>query len=249
MRHYNDLDIAFERLARKRPSWIDTLTTIRPPAERPEDKGLTAVLRTINADPGNIPASDCIIRQLVELGRKEPDAITLLVRALVPRLRAKIGGGGTEEFHADAMSSLVFICMDSELSGDKLAMKLINRAHNHTWRHSLRTRRRGVHGQYEIRPLDPETVADIADQRGMGTADPADHVARAVDLARFAEAVRAAVAAGELSEATWAHFVDYRLARALDRTGGMSSVARSQASRSGTRLLPWIESLLESHAA
>ncbi len=249
MRHYLDLDNALDRLIRRRPPWIDTLATIRPIDGRPSAEALTTVIRTINADPGNTPASDRIIRQLIELGREESDAITLIARALAPRLRAKIGNGGSEEFHADAMSTLVIACMGDEITGERLALKLINRAHNHTWRHSVRTRRRGIHGQFEIRPLDPERVADIADHLGINAADPADHVARAVDLSRFAGAVRAAIEADEISEATWTRYVDYRLARALDRPGGLSSVARSQASRCGTRLLPWIEQFLESHAA
>jgi hypothetical protein len=249
MQHYRNLDTAFDQLERRRPIWLDELATLNPIVGRPNAEALATVIRTVNADPANVDASDGSIRQLVGLGRRNPDAITLLVRAFAPRLRAKISRGATDEFHADALANLAIVCLEGEVEGRGLAWKLINRAHNRTWRQGVSTRHRGAHGQYGINPQEPEVMAEIADSRGVFALDPADHVARVVDLDRFAASVRIAIDAGVITETTWTHFRDFRLARALCRDEAMSSVTRSHASRAAVRMQPLIDSLLSSHAA
>ena len=249
MQHYRNLDAALDRMARRRPAWLDDLATITPITERPTAEALTTVMRTINADPADTSASDAIIRQLADIGRCQPDAVTLLVRALAPRLRAKIKAGAVSEFHADALTNLAILCLDDGLTRDGLASNLVNRAHNRTWRQGIATRHRGAHGQYAVNPLAPEVIDEIADHIGQYTCDPADQVARLVDLARFAANVRLAIEAGEITDVTWTRFRDLRLARALSREGGMSSVTRSHASRAAARMQALIDSNLSSHAA
>lgn len=249
MQPYRNLDDALDRMARRRPSWLDDLATIAPIQARPNAEALTAVMRTINADPADIPASDAIIRQLAHIGRCHPEAITLLVRALAPRLRAKINSGATAEFHADAIANLAIVCLEGEIVGDRLASKLVNRAHNRAWRQGVSTRHRGKYGQYATNPQEPAVMTEISDHLGGYTIDPADHVARLVDLARFVTNVKMAIETGEITQTTWTHFRDLRLARALSREGGMSSVTRSHASRAAVRMQPLIDSNLSSHAA
>jgi hypothetical protein len=252
MNPYQAIDDAYDRLAQRRPPWIATLTTAPVaggPTGRPTREQLDRIVATVNADPGNTPASDDMLRRLIAIGRHDSDAITVILRAFIPRLLTRIHKNADDEYHADVVTALTMVCLDSDLTGTRLAMRLLNRAHNRAFREGRRVRIRGEINTFTTNPIDPEVLREIHDFEGLVTVDHADHVADVVDLQRFHAAVRRAVEVGLLPENAWDDFRDLKLARALNGGEALGNTRRTRALRAAKRMEVLIDRLLCSHAA
>ena len=252
MNHYRAIDAAYNALARRRPPWIATLAPTTDTADwvgRPAREQLDRIVAVVNGDPRNTPASDDMLRRLAAIGRTDSDAITVILRAFIPRLRARIHRTANAEYHGDAIAALAMVCLDSDLTGTGLAMRMLNRAHNRTLRQGRRVRTRGQFNVFTTNPVEPDVLREIGDRGSRFTGDHADHVTQIVDLARFSEAARDAVLAGDISERTWEDFRDIKLARALLGGPALSATSRTKAHRAGKRMEVLIDSLLCSHAA
>jgi hypothetical protein len=254
MHPYRTIEAAYDAVTRRQPAWIATLT---PTPHNDGDRRvgrtgreqLAQIIAIINSDPGDTPASDDMLRRLIAIGRDDSDAITVILRAFLPRMRARIHKAATVEFHGDALTSLAMVCLDSDLTGDGLAMRLLNRAHNRAWREGNRIRTRGEINVFTTNPLEPELLSEIQDREGKPTADHADHVAQVVDLARFSSAVHAAVARGEITTRTWNDFRDLKLARSILGGQRLTATQRTHAFRARQGMRDLIDILLSSHAA
>ena len=254
MHHYRAIEAAYDTVARRQPAWIATLT---PTPDHDGDRRvgrtgreqLAQIIAIINGDPGDTPASDEMLRRLIAIGRTDSGAITVILRAFLPRMRARIHKAATAEFHGDALTSLAMVCLDSDLTGHGLAMRLLNRAHNRAWRDGKRVRIRGEVNVFTTNPIEPELLCDIQDREGRPTADHADHVAQVVDLARFGSAVQTAVARGEITTRTWNDFRDLKLARSILGGQRLTATQRTHAFRARQGMQDLIDILLSSHAA
>lgn len=191
--------------------------------------------------------SDAAIRAAVTAGA---DGHLVVLHALVPQLRRRIARTATAEYHADAIGNLALVLLDSDLAPGGLATRLISRAHNRTLRAARSARLRGEGGRIAIDPCDPHVLDRTREWRQDDHADIADEAARRADLARFGQAVRAAVATGEVTETAWASYRDHRLRRTLalevDASTGAERVA---AHRAALRLAPLVSTHLHGHAA
>jgi hypothetical protein len=256
MNQYRAIDAAYEAIVRHPPLWLSTLA---PAPDQHQDGGgrlltereqLDQIVAVINSDrPTDTADSDDMLRRLIAIGRYDSDAITVILRAFIPRLRARIRSHALAEYHSDAIAALSMVCLDSNLDGPNLAMRLLNRAHNRTWRDGRRFRNRGEINHYRTNPLSPDVILEAHERVNDPAADPADHVARIVDLARFSQAVHAALDSGEISVKTWEHFRDLKLARALLGGEALSATRRTEAFRAAKRMEHLIDNLLSSHAA
>lgn len=255
MNQYRAIDAAYEAIVRHPPVWLATLA---PTTNDQLDSGRRASVReqldrivaVINSDrPSDTLGSDDMLRQLIAIGRDDSDAITVILRAFIPRLRARIRSHALAEYHADAIAALSMVCLDSNLDGPNLAMRLLNRAHNRTWREGRRFRNRGEINRFRTNPLSPDVILEAHERLNDPAADPADHVARIVDLTRFSQAVHAAVDNGDITAKTWEHFRDLKLARALLGGEALSATRRTEAFRAAKRMEQLIDILLSSHAA
>jgi hypothetical protein len=237
MNLYRQLDAAYQHLVtRPRPAWLDTVT-----AGGCDE--LVAAIRNDHPDPS---ASDATLRALLEAARRHPDALTVALHALVPRLRARLGRSVTADYRCDVLTDLAIVLLDSPLDGPRLASRLINRAHNRTHKAARSVHVRGVVNITTVAPLGPTHFVNRHDDGNDG--DVATIAARRADLARFHMAVRAAIEDGELTENAWAAYRDHRLARALDADARLcTSHERTTATRTARKLEPIIEHCL--HAA
>lgn len=236
MNLFRQLDVSYHHLAarRRRPDWL-----------APVGAGsLDDAVAAIRADRPDSTRSDTILRTLIQAGRREPDALTVAMHALAPRLRTRLARSVTDDYRDDALTDLAYVLADSSLDGPRLAARLVNRAHNRTYKAAQRLYTRGVVNVMAIAPQDPEHF----DRHHDGTEDIASVVARRVDLARFHAAVRAAIDDGELSEQSWTAYRDHRLRRAVDPDGPVcTNHERTTASRAVRKLQPLVDTHL--HAA
>jgi hypothetical protein len=237
MNLYRQLDTAYQHLTtRPRPAWLATVTT----------NGCHEVVAAIRDDQPDSTTSDATLRALLATARRHPDALTVALHALVPRLRARLGRSVTDDYRGDVLTDLAMVLLDSPLDGPRLAARLVNRAHNRTYKAARSVHTRGVVNITTIAPLDPAHFAhrhDVSD-----TEDVATIAADRVDLAHFHHAVRAAIDDSELSDDAWAAYRDHRLHRALDPGARLcTGHERTTASRTARKLEPLVESYL--HAA
>lgn len=235
MNLFQDLDTTYQHLAhRPRPTWLAQLC----------NGELDDMVATIRDTRRDTTASDRALRALIGIGRQEPDALTVAMYALVPQLRARLGRTVTDEYRHDVLTDLAFVMLDSALDGPRLANRLVNRAHNRTYKAAQRVHSRGAVHVTTITPQDPGHLARHA---GRGD-DVATVVSRRVDLTRFHTAICAAIDDGTLSERAWAAYRDHRLRRALDVDDRVcTSHERTTASRTARKLEPLISKYL--HAA
>lgn len=241
MNPYRDLDDAYQRLAR-RPARRTVLTR--------QGADLDAIVATIRNDTPDSGPSDLTLRSLIAAGRTDPDALTVVLYALAPELRARLSHAATGEYHADALGDLALVVLDSDLDRPRLAHRLVNRAHNRVWRNARRVHTRGVVNIITTAPCPPDRLARLHDHRPGVTADVADTVVNRVDLERFLSVIETAIADGSIPPEVWAAYRDHRLHRAV-AVGLPSSTSRERvaAHRAARRLAPYIDTYLGLHAA
>lgn len=244
---FRDLDSTVDRILRARPPWTQRLRAA----------GIDTVAEAIDAVRNHLAdptAADQAVRALADAARDEPDAMTVLVHALAPLLRARLSRSHTAEYRADVLVEVVFVIVDATERGDlercdRLAARLVNRAHSRAHKQARRSRVRGVRYPVTTNPCPPEALAVLADHQ-VADRDPAVEAVARVDLAQFARRITDALAAGELSAGGWATYRDHRLRRALATPDQPTSVNdRTRARRFALRLQPYVEQLLGTHAA
>lgn len=238
---YNALDTAYRQLARRPPTWT-TSTGLNGDLD-----AIVAAIR--NFEPDSDP-SDRTLRALIDNGRTRPDALTVVLHALAPRLRARLARTATGEYHTDALTELAFVILDSDLDPPRLAHRLVHRAHNRAWRHARRVNTRGVLNVITTAPCPPDLLARLQDHRPSDTPDFADTVVDRVDLERFQTAVETAVTDGLIPAPVWAAYRNHRLRRAV--TAGMAtstSQERVAAHRAARQIAPYVDTYLGLHVA
>ncbi|HEX6237461.1 MAG TPA: hypothetical protein VFZ68_09710 [Acidimicrobiales bacterium] len=235
MNLYRQLDDTYQQIRRKPvPIWLA--------GSGPDD--LDRAVAAIRADVPDSTASDNVLRHLIDVGRREPEAMTVALYALAPKLRARLGRTVTDEYRSDVLTQLAFVLLDSPVDGTRLAARLVNRAHNRAHKADRRTRTHGIVNVTTVAPYGPEHFERVHSHDG----DVAAIVAERVDLARFHAAVGDAIASGRLSEAAWGAYLEHRLRRAVDPDAPVSSShQRITASRTARKLTPLVETYL--HAA
>lgn len=235
MNLYRQLDDTYRGLRRRRsPVWVAG-------AGAGDLDEAVAAIRNDVPDP---TASDRVLRHLIETGRREPDAVTVVLYALAPKLRARLARTVTDEYRSDVLTQLAFVLLDSSLDRDRLAARLINRAHNRAHKADRRTRIHGTVNVMTVAPYEPDHFERVRSHDG----DVATVVAERVDLARFHGAVKDAITRGRLNEGAWAAYRDHRLRRAVDPDAPVStSHQRITASRAARKLTPLVDTYL--HAA
>jgi hypothetical protein len=233
MHPYRQITDRYRQLARRpRPGWLIAI----------HDGGLDDLVAAIREPLG--PGADDVLRAVITVGRSQPDALTVVLYALLPALQARLGRTVTEDYRTDVLTDLTLVLLDSSLEGGRLAHRLANRAHNRTYKAALRTRTRGDINPTTITPCDPEQL----NRRPDPGADIATMVAGRVDLVRFHSAVQTAIDEGRLSEDAWAAYRDHRLRRAIDDAAPVcGSHQRTTALRTARKLEPLVASYL--HAA
>jgi hypothetical protein len=216
------------------------------PAEwRIELAGLDDVVAAIRGFRTDPLRSDQVLRHLVAIARADARAGVVVIYALAPLLRARLGRTATEDYRTDALSELFLVVMDSPVDGPRLAHRLVNRAHNRVYKAALRVRQRGVVHPIAVIPVEPD---ELARNLGGAVSDIADQVAERVDLDRFCVAVQFALDSGELSPSLWAAFCAHRLRRILDPGApAANGIKRKLATRAVPRLQPYVDQHL--HAA
>lgn len=241
MNPYRDLDDAYRRLTRH-------LHCRTIPSGLGGD--LDDVVARIRDDTPDSEVSDQTLRSLIAAGRTNPDALTVVLYALAPELRARLSRTATGEYHADALGDLALVVLDSDLDGPRLAHRLVNRAHNRVWLSARRVHTRGVLNITTTVPCPPDRLARLQDHRPGVTADVADTIANRVDLERFLSVIETAIADGSIPPEVWAAYRDHRLHRAVT-VGLPSSTSRERvaAHRAARRLAPYIHTYLSLHAA
>lgn len=235
MNLYRQLSVAHQQLNTRqpRPGWHRDLGDL---------DDIVAAIRDDHPDPA---ASDTVLRRLLTVSRREPDALTVVLYALAPRLLARIGRAVTDEYRSDALADLAFVLLDSPLDRAGLAHRLVNRAHNRTYKAAVRTHQRGVVHPVTITPQDPDRLLRRHETAGP---DMVDTVVRRIDLTRFHAAVQDALTTGTLSPAAWAAYRDHRLRRAVDPAAPVcNGTQRTTALRAAGQLQPLIDIYL--HAA
>ncbi|MGH3441170.1 MAG: hypothetical protein ACRDUY_03825 [Nitriliruptorales bacterium] len=241
MNPYRNLDDAYQRLARH-PA---RLTIASGP-----DGDLDAIVAAIRDDTPDSEASDQALRHLIAAGRSNRDALTVVLYALAPELRARISRTATGEYHADALGDLALVILSSDLDRRGLAHRLVNGAHNRVWRNARRVHTRGVVNITTTVPCPPDRLARLHDHRPVIATDVADAVVNRLDLQRFQTAIETAVAEGKIPPEVWVAYRDHRLHRAvavdLPRSSSRERVAAHRAAR---RLAPYIDTYLGLHAA
>lgn len=235
MHLYRTLDSAYQQLA-NRP---------HPPGWQAGHESLDGLVETIRDDQPDPTRSDTTLRHLLAAGCDDPDAWTVVLYALAPALRARTGRAVTGEYRDDALTDLAFVLADA-IGTDRpgLAHRLVNRAHNRTYKAAGRVHERGSTDPVVIAPTDP---ARFAFERSPGP-DIAELVAHRVDLDRFHAAVQTAIGQGALPESQWAAYRAHRLARAVDPTQpACDGTQRQLACRAERRIQPLVDTYL--HAA
>ena len=228
MNLYRQLDDAYRRLRhRPRPDWLAQVFA----------GDLDDAVTTIRRDQPDSTASDHLLSALIQVGREEPDAWTVALYALAPRLRTRLARTVTDAYRSDVLTDLAFVLLDGPLDGSRLAARVVNRAHNRTHKAVQQIYTRGTVNVTTVVPRDPEhfSRARAHDE------DIAAGVALRVDLARFHAAVRRAIDRGDLSALAWAAYCDHRLRRVLDPDARVcSGHERIIASRTARKLTPLI---------
>lgn len=241
MNPYRDLDAAYQQLARH-------------PANRTIPTGhggnLDAIVATIRHDKPDSGPSDQTLRAMIAAGRTNPDAVTVVLYALAPELRARVSRAATDEYHVDVLGDLALVILDSDLDRPGLGHRLVNRAHNRTWRSAGRVRTRGVLNLTTIAPCPPDRLGRLHDKQPATGNDVADTVVDRIDLARFGAAVETAVANGLIPPEVWDTYREHRLRRAVTGpTTPSTSRERVAAHRAARRLAPYIDTYLGLHVA
>lgn len=120
MNLYRQLDHAYQHLTRHpRPAWLAAAV----PGCDLDDA--VAVIRHAKRDTTD---ADTMLRTLISVGRREPDALTVALHALAPRLRAHLGRTITDDYRSDVLTELAVVLVDSPLDRPRLADRLVNRA-------------------------------------------------------------------------------------------------------------------------
>lgn len=212
------------------------------------DIPLCDLVDIIRNDHHDQHASDDAIRTLVAEGRTNPDALTVALHALVPKLRTRLARAATAEYRVDALANLAIVMLESDLATPHLARRLVNRAHNRTWRAAGRVRTRGrahITTNVPCDPADFETLHAGPDDR-----PDIDAAIERADLDRFRNAVGAAIVGGDLAAHHWTTFCELRLIRPLladpAPTTGRERVAACRAAR---QIVPLARIHLGVHAA
>lgn len=238
MNLYQSLDATSARLAGHAP----------PAAWRTGCATYADVVFTIRDDYPDPSRSDAILRRLLDTDMSRSDASGVVLDALAPALRSRLGRSVTDEYRDDVLTELALVILDTDratLDRPGLAHRLVNRAHTRAYKASQRTYQRGAARPITIAPTDPARFSD-GDIACSG--DIADTVAVNVDLHRFMAAAEAAVRTGHLSASVWAAYRSHRLARAVDPDQPpCDGVQRKLAGRAATRLQPLVDTHL--HAA
>lgn len=211
---------------------------------------LDQIVDTIRNDTPDSTDSDEALRDLLSAGRTAPEANTVALHALAPGLAYRISRSATAEYHQDALTELAFVLLDSDLTGGRLAHRLVNRAHSRIWR-TVRSDRTlgGRKNAIEVAPREPARL-EILQDAAAGRGSLADAVIDRVSLQRFCDAVDAAVDDGTIPSHAWDAYRETRLRRAvvvgLPPTTGQQRVLAHRAAR---RLAPIVEAHLGVHAA
>lgn len=222
MNLYQQIDHAYRHLARRpRLAWLDGLDV----------RSLDDLVAGIRNDNPDSAGSDRQLRALLEIARRDRDALTVALHSLAPKLRRRLSRAHTDEYRHDALTDLALVLVDSPLDGPRLGARLVNRAHNRAHKAARSIHHRGT---ITITPADPERVARHLDTDD----DLATVVARRVDLARFAHDVRLTLNAGELSERAWIAYREHRLRRAILDGPACDAYQRTTASRVARKLEP-----------
>ncbi len=235
MNLYNTVDADYQRVARRR----------LPDTWELQVDSTDEAVAAIRSHQENPDRSDDLTRRLALLARTDQRAGVVLLYALAPLLRSRLGRSITEEYRNDALSELAIVILHSNLDGTRLAHRLVNRAHTRVHKAARRVEQRGVVHMVEIAPVDPQRLMGHSVTR---VADIADGVIDRLALIRFHQAVLTAVENGKVSASLLTAFWDHRLRRSLDPSVPASTgVQRKLASRAASRIQPLIVGNL--HAA
>jgi len=240
MKPYRDLDAAYQLIRRRH-------------ARRPTPGlgDLDRTVETIRSDAPDSARSDETLRHLLAVGTVHPDANTIALHALAPALSYRISRVATVEHHHNGLVELTLVLLDSDVTGSRLAHRLVNRAHTRIWKAAKTERTRGRENPIEIVPREPDRLALVnglsADSR---LDEVGDQVVDRVSLQRFEAAVEDAVSIGLIPLPAWGAYRDTRLLRAV--IAGMpptTSQERVLAHRAARRLAPYVDAHLSTHAA
>ena len=240
MKPYRDLDAAYQLIRRRHA---------RRPIPGLAD--LDQIVEAIRADTPDSATSDEMLRDLLEVGKSYPDANTVALHALAPALSYRLSKVATTEYHHDGLVELTLVLLDSDLTGPRLAHRLVNRAHTRIWKAAKTDRVRGGENPIEILPREPDRLALVGGPMATGRTDEVgDQVVDRISLQRFEAAVEEAVSSGIIPLHAWAAYRDTRLLRAV--VAGMpptTSQERVLAHRAARRLAPYVDAHLSVHAA
>jgi hypothetical protein len=131
---------------------------------------LHEVVDTIRADDSH--ASDDALRLL--LHADHPEAPTVALYALAPRVRKKLGDNSrrSHEYVYDVYGNLAVILAEGPHDGTCLARRLVGRAHQRTYAAVRRVHRKSVHGQPVIvLPMEPDSLVHFRDEN---TVEPSE---------------------------------------------------------------------------
>lgn len=224
--------------------------TLRRRLEAHLDSDLATCIDTIRNDQPDPVRSDAVVHAALTAPQLASVSQIVILHALAPMLRHRIATTATPEYHADAVTNLTLVLLDSDLSGPGIAHRLVHRAHNRTWRAARRVRTHGVRRTITTNPYDPDRLVHRREGHDPSSDDIAEQVANQVDLTRFATAIDTAIDTGQLPATTWIAFRDHRLRRTVAlRTEPSTGAERVAAHRAARRLTPYIDTLLQGHAA
>jgi hypothetical protein len=196
---YRDLLVAYTRLApRPLPTrWINDqpfLADFATPAH------IVAAIR----DDSRRTRADDAVRAMVSVARTDPAAATVLLEALAPMLRARMGPTTTQAFRAEVLSDLALVILESDdLDQLRLLPKRLARRAYARARRRIDTERlhqtREWHLTYET-PV-PADVAEIATDRA--------------HLHAVHQKIQKGIRDGDLTVTAWEDYRDGRLAPAV----------------------------------
>jgi hypothetical protein len=239
---YQALTAAYHQLTHRPPAWT------RQP-DLADCGGLDGIVDAIRADRPDPTRSDTTLRTLIAIGHADPTAITVALYALTGRLRARLTRSLTNEYRADTLGDLAAVVLDSDLTGPRLAARLVNRAHNRANKHHHRIRHHGHTDPKLVDPCPPDRVVALHD-RHTSTADIADLAAARVDLERFHTAITAAIARHQLPANVWATYTNQRLQPTfIPPDAPFETRQRVAGHRAAQHLQPFIDHHLHGHAA
>jgi hypothetical protein len=98
-------------------------------------------------------ASDNALRTLIHVRHR--DAMTVAMHALAPRVRAKVRDND-HEYVQNVYGDLAMVLAEGPHDGERLARRLVGRAHKRTYASVRRVTRKGASGQVHVIP-----VADV----------------------------------------------------------------------------------------